>query len=110
MTVFAHPAASARGKVVPDRVIKSMADAGLVGIEIDHRDHDAAARDRLVAVADAWGLVRTGASDYHGTGKAQSARGAPHEPGGVRRARGGAGAVASTGIGAPHVTTPACAS
>lgn len=67
--VFAHPGADARGRVVPDSVIIAMAGAGLVGLEIDHRDHSPAQRERLAALGAELGLVRTGASDYHGAGK-----------------------------------------
>ncbi|MFW7413709.1 PHP domain-containing protein [Demequina sp. SO4-18] len=69
VTVFAHPGADARGRIVTTSVIESMARAGLVGLEIDHRDHDERQRDRLARIAARLGLVRTGASDYHGTGK-----------------------------------------
>lgn len=67
--VFAHPLASSRGYVVGDDVIEEMVDAGLVGLEVDHRDHDGAARSRLRAIAAAHDLLITGSSDYHGTGK-----------------------------------------
>lgn len=67
--VFAHPGADGRGRVVPTPVIELMADAGLVGLEVDHRDHSEAQRDRLGKLAAKLGLVHTGASDYHGTGK-----------------------------------------
>ncbi len=67
--VFAHPGAHARGRIVPDRVIEELVDAGLVGLEVDHRDHSPEQRDRLGALAERWGLVRTGSSDYHGAGK-----------------------------------------
>ncbi|SEJ19419.1 PHP domain-containing protein [Demequina mangrovi] len=67
--VFAHPGAHARGRVVPDAVIASLAKAGLAGLEVDHRDHDEESRARLAALADRYGLIRTGSSDYHGTGK-----------------------------------------
>jgi predicted metal-dependent phosphoesterase TrpH len=67
--VFAHPGADARGRVVPDEVIEEMADAGLAGLEVDHRDHSPEQRDRLAALATRLDLVRTGASDYHGEGK-----------------------------------------
>jgi hypothetical protein len=50
-------------------VIEEMVAAGLVGLEVDHRDHDAAARSRLRAIAAAHDLLVTGSSDYHGTGK-----------------------------------------
>lgn len=67
--VFAHPGADARGRVVPTSVIDSMAAAGLLGLEIDHRDHSLEQRERLARIGERLGLVRTGASDYHGTGK-----------------------------------------
>ncbi|WP_062131873.1 PHP domain-containing protein [Demequina aestuarii] len=69
VTVFAHPGADARGRIVTTSVIEAMARAGLVGLEIDHRDHDDRQRERLARIASRLGLVRTGASDYHGTGK-----------------------------------------
>lgn len=67
--VFAHPAAVRRGRTVPESTIEAMAEAGLLGIEVDHRDHDAPTRRRLREVAAALGLLVTGSSDYHGTGK-----------------------------------------
>jgi predicted metal-dependent phosphoesterase TrpH len=67
--VFAHPGADARGRVVPTSVIESMAASGLVGLEIDHRDHSDEQRTRLSRIAERLSLVRTGSSDYHGTGK-----------------------------------------
>ena len=42
---------------------------GLAGIEVDHQDHDAAARGTLRAIARNLDLVATGSSDHHGTGK-----------------------------------------
>jgi 3',5'-nucleoside bisphosphate phosphatase len=70
VSVFAHPAASSRGRTVPDDAIEAMANAGLVGLEVDHPDHDAAARTHLRGLAAEVGLLATGSSDYHGAGKA----------------------------------------
>jgi predicted metal-dependent phosphoesterase TrpH len=67
--VFAHPAAAKRGTTVGDDAIVAMAAAGLAGLEVDHRDNPPEARDRLRALAADLGLLVTGASDYHGTGK-----------------------------------------
>jgi 3',5'-nucleoside bisphosphate phosphatase len=67
--VFAHPGADGRGRVVSTDVIKAMARAGLVGLEVEHRDHSEIQRGRLARVAEKLDLVHTGASDYHGTGK-----------------------------------------
>ena len=43
--------------------------SGLSGIEVDHQDHDAGARERLRAIARDLDLVATGSSDHHGVGK-----------------------------------------
>ncbi|MDO4887355.1 MAG: PHP domain-containing protein [Actinomycetaceae bacterium] len=66
--VFAHPTAAARGHTASLAQIEELADAGLFGLEIDHRDN--ADVDQLVKLARRRGLVRTGSSDYHGSGKA----------------------------------------
>lgn len=68
--VFAHPGADARGRIVPDAVFDELAAAGLAGVEVDHRDHSAVQRERLTAIAGRLGLLVTGSSDYHGSGKA----------------------------------------
>jgi predicted metal-dependent phosphoesterase TrpH len=69
VAVHAHPFTSARGRTIPDALIEQMAAAGLGGVEVDHRDHDAAARARGRALASRLGLLVTGSSDYHGSGK-----------------------------------------
>ncbi len=67
--VLAHPFAHVTGRVVPDATVEAMARAGLVGIEVDHRDQDEAARAKAREVAQRHDLVMTGSSDYHGAGK-----------------------------------------
>jgi predicted metal-dependent phosphoesterase TrpH len=67
--VMAHPRAGRRGRLVSDAVIARLAGAGMLGLEVDHRDHDVEDRVALRAMADALGLLVTGSSDYHGTGK-----------------------------------------
>ena len=42
---------------------------GLVGIEVDHQDHDEPTREELRSIARNLDLVVTGSSDYHGEGK-----------------------------------------
>ncbi|MEV0976094.1 PHP domain-containing protein [Streptomyces sp. NPDC049915] len=69
VTVFAHPAASKRGRTVPESAIAEMAAAGLDGIEVDHMDHDEETRARLRGLAKDLGLLVTGSSDYHGSRK-----------------------------------------
>ncbi|KFC51887.1 hypothetical protein GY12_16405 [Micrococcus luteus] len=58
-----------RGRVVGDEVFEQMAEAGLAGVEVEHRDNPAEERTWLRAFADRHGLFVTGSSDYHGTGK-----------------------------------------
>jgi predicted metal-dependent phosphoesterase TrpH len=67
--VFAHPVASARGRIVGERVYQEMIDAGLAGLEIDHRDNPEEGRAFLRRLAAKHDLLITGSSDYHGTGK-----------------------------------------
>ncbi|MEV4332193.1 PHP domain-containing protein [Streptomyces sp. NPDC049597] len=69
VTVFAHPLAVKRGRTVPESVIAELAAHGLDGIEVDHMDHDEAARARLRGLAGELGLLTTGSSDYHGSRK-----------------------------------------
>ena len=69
VTVFAHPRATSRGRVVPDRLIEELAEAGLVGLEADHEDHSPVEREHVRALAEDLGLVVTGSSDFHGTHK-----------------------------------------
>ncbi|MFB4283359.1 PHP domain-containing protein [Nonomuraea sp. MTCD27] len=64
--VLAHPKAAGRGQVVPDEWIAELAAAGLFGLEADHLDHDAAAREHVRALARDLGLAVTGSSDDHG--------------------------------------------
>ncbi len=67
--VMAHPRAGTRGRLVDEDTIAALADAGLAGVEVDHRDHDEADRVRLRELATELGLLVTGSSDYHGSGK-----------------------------------------
>ncbi|MHA7275087.1 PHP domain-containing protein [Arthrobacter sp. Hz1] len=69
VAVFAHPVASARGRIVGDDVIGQMIDAGLQGLEVEHRDNPEPGRQELRRIAARDGLLMTGSSDYHGEGK-----------------------------------------
>jgi predicted metal-dependent phosphoesterase TrpH len=69
VSVLAHPGAVGRGRVVGDPAIREMAAAGLGGLEAYHRDNPPDQRERLVRLAGELGLVITGSSDYHGSGK-----------------------------------------
>lgn len=67
--VFAHPVASARGRIVGEQTYQEMIDAGLAGLEIEHRDNPEEGRRFLRRLAERHDLLVTGSSDYHGTGK-----------------------------------------
>lgn len=67
--VFAHPMASARGRVVGPETFEAMIEAGLLGVEIDHRDNTDEGKAFLRKLAVRHDLIVTGSSDYHGTGK-----------------------------------------
>jgi len=69
VAVLAHPRAGRRGRPISVEKIADLAAAGLAGLEVDHPDHDEAARLELREIAADLGLLVTGASDYHGTGK-----------------------------------------
>jgi predicted metal-dependent phosphoesterase TrpH len=72
VAVFAHPGASRRGRTVGDDVVGALAAEGLDALEVDHPDHDEPTRRRLRGLAGELGLLVTGSSDYHGTGKPQA--------------------------------------
>lgn len=69
LPVFAHPLARRRGPVVDDEVVASMAEAGLVGLEVDHPDHDPDDRAQAAGLARELDLLPLGSSDYHGSNK-----------------------------------------
>lgn len=69
VSVIAHPFASRRGEILKPAAFASLVAAGLHGIEVDHRDQNIQERAILREIAQELGLVMTGSSDYHGTGK-----------------------------------------
>ena len=72
VAVIAHPFASLRGKILSVADFLPLKNAGLNGIEVNHRDHSNEERNALADIARELDLVITGASDYHGTGKLNS--------------------------------------
>ena len=69
VSVIAHPMASHRGRTISQETFGSIIEAGLDGIEVDHRDHSPDEKLQLIQLASESNLVMTGASDYHGNGK-----------------------------------------
>ncbi|HEY6568362.1 MAG TPA: phosphatase, partial [Actinomycetota bacterium] len=64
--VLAHPGMWKGAGSVPDVLIEEMAHGGMVGLEVDHPDHDEQQRAYYRGMAARLGLVPTGASDCHG--------------------------------------------
>jgi predicted metal-dependent phosphoesterase TrpH len=75
--VLAHPFTDARSGAIRhdqplDRVLAGyqvFVEAGLAGLEINHRENTEEGKEVLRAVAAEFSLVVTGSSDYHGTRK-----------------------------------------
>lgn len=70
--VMAHP--TTRGRVAPMEYIDRLIEAGLGGYEIEHRENMEPGKTILREICLERGLIMTGSSDYHGTGK-------PNQPG-----------------------------
>jgi 3',5'-nucleoside bisphosphate phosphatase len=74
--IVAHPWGRSSHKVMtPDTIARLVADHGLAGIEVDHQDHSPQSRAALHAIARDLGIIATGSSDHHGTGKVDHALG-----------------------------------
>jgi len=67
--VIAHPATRGAADVIPEARLAEMAEAGLFGLELGHRENKPEATARMAELAEKYGLLVTGSSDYHGTGK-----------------------------------------
>jgi 3',5'-nucleoside bisphosphate phosphatase len=70
VAVLAHPyQLRARSAEELDRVIASLKDAGLDGMEVIYSRHNAAQIEEYRRLADRYGLLITGGSDFHGVTK-----------------------------------------
>jgi 3',5'-nucleoside bisphosphate phosphatase len=70
VAVLAHPIQlRTENDAQLERVVKGLVDLGLVGIEVIHSDHDDAWVAKCSALADRFGLIKTGGSDFHGMNK-----------------------------------------
>lgn len=52
-------------------IVKDLLDLGLAGIEVIHSDHDARQIELFGRIADQYGLLKTGGSDFHGSNKTE---------------------------------------
>ena len=68
--VLAHPVQLRCGNDAElETMVKSLVDQGLAGIEVMHSDHDARQIALCTQLAERFGLLKTGGSDYHGRSK-----------------------------------------
>ena len=63
--VLTHPYSLRAG----DSLIRELAAAGLMGLEVYYPEHTAQMRGKYVSIAKELGLLATGGSDYHGKAK-----------------------------------------
>lgn len=66
--VLAHPATRGR-RAMSSEAIEELVGAGLLGLEIGHRENDELGKRTLRHFARRYDLIVTGSSDYHGAGK-----------------------------------------
>ncbi len=70
IAVLAHPVQlRTENDAQLERIVKDLTDLGLAGLEVIHSDHDGTLVDKYSKLADRFGLVKTGGSDFHGTNK-----------------------------------------
>lgn len=70
IAVLAHPVQlRTENDAQLETVVKNLLDLGLAGIEVLHSDHDDAWVAKCTALADRFGLLKTGGSDFHGANK-----------------------------------------
>ncbi len=70
LPVLAHPVQlRTENDAQLERIVKDLADLGLAGVEVIHSDHDAALVEKYSRLAERFGLLKTGGSDFHGTNK-----------------------------------------
>jgi predicted metal-dependent phosphoesterase TrpH len=67
--VLAHPVTHGRSGALPEEYLVRLIEAGLVGVEVDHRENTEEGKVYLRDLASRYNLVITGSSDYHGAGK-----------------------------------------
>lgn len=73
--VIAHPIRLALGVDDLRDTLRKLKDAGLLGLEIYHSEHDVKLQNRYRQLAEELDLVPTGGSDFHGTVKPDTALG-----------------------------------
>lgn len=77
--VLAHPVqlcTTNDGQI--DRLVKDLVDVGLAGLEVLHSDHPPDLVGKYGQLADRYGLLKTGGSDFHGIAGADVSLGFAH--------------------------------
>ena len=67
--VLAHPLQYGYDDAGLEKLVKTAADCGAVGIEVYYSGYEEEQRRKLMNLGDRYGLIYTGGSDYHGTRK-----------------------------------------
>lgn len=73
--VIAHPMLIRAPWEWLDELVKSLVPHGLAGLEAYHSEHDGRGVRNIVGLADKYGLIVTGGSDFHGAAKPRIAIG-----------------------------------
>lgn len=64
--IIAHAMAGARGNTLSLAELEELVEAGMLGVEVYHRDNPPQGRQLLLDLAARRNLIVTGSSDYHG--------------------------------------------
>ena len=67
IAVLAHPLQLDKSVDDLDHAVRQLCTMGLDGIEVYYPSHSRSFRKRLIALAEKYGLLMTGGSDYHGS-------------------------------------------
>ena len=68
IVVLAHPLTTEPDQPTLESLVEKLVRRGLDGIEAYYKRYSREEREYLVALADRWGLVTSGGSDFHGSG------------------------------------------
>ena len=70
IAVLAHPGPLDSGMKLQPQLVRELVERKLDGLEVYYPSHSRKMKKRLKALADTYGLVATGGSDYHGGNRA----------------------------------------
>ena len=78
--MLAHPTTINVNLKTIENIVKNLIQYGLGGIEAIYPGHSNSTCKRLIEIAERFGLIYTGGSDFHGSVKAINLGGAPIMP------------------------------